>query len=125
MVTQSSLKPEVDGESVTFHGELDAAAAPELRARIQAIASAPGGRLLIDLTNCTFLDSLGVSALVEAASEMHKRGRVVAVVCRAPQVRRTLALTGVDQQMPVCWSREEGIELLSNPHQAVPPPAPR
>lgn len=120
MITQSSLEPEVDGESIGFHGELDAAAAPELRDRIQAIASAPGGRLLIDLSACNFIDSLGIAALVEAAAEMHKRGRVVAIVCRAPQVRRTLALTGVDEQVPICWSREEGMELLSNPHQAVP-----
>lgn len=123
MITQSSLKPEVDGESIAFHGELDAAAAPELRERFQAIVSAPGGRMMIDLTSCTFIDSLGLASLVEAVSEMHKRGRVVAVVCRAPQVRRTMALTGVDEQVPVCWSREEAMELLSNPHQAVPRPA--
>ena len=123
MITQTSLKPEIDGDSVAFHGELDVTSAPELRQRIQAIASAPGGRLMIDLSNCTFIDSMGLAALVEAASEMHRRGRVVVVVSRAPQVRRTLALTGVDEQMPICWSREEGMELLSNPKQAVPRPA--
>jgi anti-sigma B factor antagonist len=120
MITQSPLQPEVDGESIAFHGELDVAAAPDLRSRIAAIAAAPGGRLMIDLSGCTFIDSLGIAALVEAAAEMHKRGRVVAIVCRAPQVRRTLALTGVDPQIPICWTREEAIELLANPHQAVP-----
>ena len=122
MITQSSLEPEVLGEAIAFHGELDVANAPEFRDRILAIAAAPGGRLMIDLSSCTFVDSLGLAALVEGASEMHKRGRVVVLVCRAPQVRRTLALTGVDQQLPVCWSREEGMEILSNPHQAVPRP---
>lgn len=120
MITQSSLRPEVEGDAIAFHGELDASAAPELRARVLEIAQTPGGRLLIDLSACTFIDSLGVAALVEAGSEMHKRGRVVAIVCRAPQVRRTLALTGVDEQLPICWSREEGMELLGNPRQAVP-----
>jgi anti-sigma B factor antagonist len=120
LITQTSLKPDVEGDSVSFHGELDAASAPELRDRVLAIAAEPGGRLMLDLSACTFIDSLGVAALVEAAQEMHKRGRVVAVVCRAPQVRRTLSLTGVDEQMPICWTREEALELLSNPHQAVP-----
>lgn len=120
MITQSSLQPDVEGEAVAFHGELDVANAPELRERVAAIASAPGGRLMLDLSACTFIDSLGVAALVEAASEMHKRGRVIAIVCRAPQVRRTLALTGVDEQVPICWTREEAMELLTNPHQAVP-----
>ncbi len=120
MITQSSLQPEVDGDAIAFHGELDAGNAPELRDRVLEIARAPGGRLLIDLSACSFIDSLGVAALVEASAEMHKRGRVVAIVCRAPQVRRTLALTGVDEQVPICWSREEGMELLANPRQTVP-----
>ncbi len=120
MITQTSLNPEVDGESIAFHGELDAAAAPELRERFQTIVAAPGGRMLIDLTSCSFIDSLGLAALVEVVSDMHKRGRVVVIVCKAPQVRRTMALTGVDEQVPVCWSREEALEILSNPHQAVP-----
>ena len=120
LITQTSLQPEAEGDAVSFHGELDAAHAPELRERVAAIAAAPGGRLLLDLSACTFIDSLGVAALVDAAAQMHKRGRVVAVVCRAPQVRRTLSLTGVDEQLPICWTREEAIELLSNPHQGVP-----
>jgi anti-anti-sigma factor len=120
LITQTSLQPEVEGDAVSFHGELDAANAPELRDRVLAIAAAPGGRLLLDLSSCSFIDSLGVAALVEAAKEMHKRGRVIAVVCRAPQVRRTLSLTRVDEQMPICWTREEAMDLLSNPHQAVP-----
>jgi anti-sigma B factor antagonist len=120
LVTQTSLQPDAEGDSVSFHGELDVAHAPELRERVRAIAEAPGGRLMLDLSACTFIDSLGVAALVEAAQEMHRRGRVVAVVCRAPQVRRTLSLTGVDEQMPICWTREEALELLTNPHQSVP-----
>lgn len=123
MISQSSLEPEVVGDAVAFHGELDAVNAPELRDRIAEIAQAPGGRLLVDLSACEFIDSMGVSALVGAAAEMHKRGRVIVVVCRAPQVRRTLALTGVDEQLPICWSREEAIEILANPHQTVPRPA--
>jgi anti-sigma B factor antagonist len=123
VITQTSLQPDVDGESVAFHGELDAAHAPELRERIAAIAAAPGGRLMLDLSACTFIDSLGIAALVEAATSMHKRGRVVVVVCRAPQVRRTLALTGFDTQVPICWTKEEGLEILAKPHQAVPRPA--
>ncbi len=120
MITQSPLQPDAEGDAVSFHGELDAAHAPELRDRVLAIAAAPGGRLLLDLSACTFIDSLGIAALVEAAAEMHKVGRVVAVVCRAPQVRRTLSLTGVDEQVPICWTREEALELITNPHQTVP-----
>jgi anti-anti-sigma factor len=75
---------------------------------------------MIDLTACTFIDSLGVAVLVEASAEMRKRGRVVAIVCRSPQVRRTLALTGVDEQIPICWTREDAIELLADPHQGFP-----
>ena len=86
------------------------------------IQSLSSSQLMLDLTGCTFIDSLGIAALVHCADEMHRRGRVVCVVCRAPQVRRTLSLSGVDEQIPVCWTREEGVELLADPRQSVPRP---
>lgn len=119
MITHASLLPHLDGDSISFHGELDVFSAPELSSRIGAVAAAPGGPLLIDLSGCAFIDSLGIAALVEGCQAMHQQGRGVAIVCRSPQVRRTLALTGVAGVVSLCWSREEAIELLGGPEQAV------
>ena len=71
MILRTSLRPELDIELVAFHGELDAASAPDLRARLGEVVEMPRGALLIDLCDCTFIDSLGVAAVVRAAKGMH------------------------------------------------------
>ena len=63
MILRISLRPELDIELVAFHGELDAASAPDLRARLDEVVEMPRGALLIDLCDCTFIDSLGVAAV--------------------------------------------------------------
>ena len=114
MILSTSLTPELDAQMVTFHGELDAAAAPDLDVRLNEVLEATGGALLIDLCGCTFIDSLGIAALVRGSREMLGQGRAVAVAVPSPQVRRTLALTGVDSILEICWSREDAFAWLSN-----------
>lgn len=113
MITHSSLQPELDCELLCFHGELDAAAAPDLRARFSELAAAPTAALLIDLGACSFIDSLGIAAIVDGARSMQAQGARAVVACHSPQVRRILALTGVDELIELFWSRDEAIEALT------------
>jgi len=55
-------------------GELDVAAVPELRARLEGVA--PGKRLLMDLLDVTFIDSLSLAAIVAAKRRMGPEGRM-------------------------------------------------
>jgi STAS domain len=75
MITHASLKPDLDCELIAFYGELDAAAAPDLQARLAAVVEPPAGRLLIDLCGCSFIDSLGIATIVEGARAMVDSGR--------------------------------------------------
>ncbi len=112
MILHSTLRPELDCELIAFHGELDAAAAPDLRERLEEVVAEPHGALLIDLACCTFIDSLGVAALVEAAKGMSERDRAVAIATAKPQARRILELTGLDALLSLCWTRDEAIAVL-------------
>ena len=113
MILRTSLRPELDIELVAFHGELDAASAPDLRARLGEVVEMPRGALLIDLCDCTFIDSLGVEAVVRAAKGMHERDRSLAVATSSPQIRRVLSLTGADELLDVHWSREDAVDRLA------------
>ena len=113
MILSTSLTPELDAQMVAFHGELDASAAPDLDTRLDEVLDSATGALLIDLCGCTFIDSLGIAALVRGSREMLAQGRAVAVAVPSPQVRRTLSLTGVDSILEVCWSREDALAWLS------------
>lgn len=113
MILRTSLSPDLDAQMVAFHGELDAAAAPDFDARLAEVLTAPDDALLVDLAGCTFIDSLGIASLVRGARELLERGRAVAVAVPSPQVRRTLALTGVDALLQICWSREDALNWLA------------
>ena len=54
-------------------GELDASNAPELRAEMFA-AGTDWARLVIDLTDLTFIDSVGLSILVAAKKLSREKG---------------------------------------------------
>ena len=113
MILSTSLTPHLNAQMVAFHGELDAAAAPDLDARLNEVLEATGGALLIDLCGCTFIDSLGIAALVRGSREMLAQDRAVALAVASPQVRRTLSLTGVEAILQICWSREDALAWLS------------
>lgn len=112
MILRSSLLPDLDCELIAFHGELDVASAPDLKARIDEVVTKPEGALLIDLSSCAFLDSVGVATLVEGAKAMLEQGRGVAIATGKPQARHILELTGIDSLVPICWTRDEAVRML-------------
>jgi len=85
-----------DGDTVTlaFLGELDLAGVGVARKRFaEAIATEPA-RVVIDLSELTFIDSTGISFLLSAVKQ-NDSGRLRFVACKAPAVRRVFAITGV------------------------------
>jgi anti-sigma B factor antagonist len=93
---------------VRVSGDLDLATSPRFT---EALAAAPAARhLVIDLTDCTFLDSSGVRALVQAVREIPAAGeRHVDVVAWSPAILRVLEITGVDRMVPVHRTAEDAL----------------
>jgi anti-anti-sigma factor len=87
---------EIDGQvGVAVAGELDAANSDRL---VFALAAVTDGqlRIVLDLGECTFLDSKGLDSILLAASRLHVQGRKL-VVCNARgPVRDLLHLTGTE-----------------------------
>jgi anti-sigma B factor antagonist len=81
--------------TVAVKGELDVATAPELIAAIAALE--PGyEELVVDLSECTFFASSGISVLLdENARGASERFRLV-VVKAPPEVQRIFDLTSLD-----------------------------
>jgi len=85
-----------EGETVTLAlaGELDLAGVDAARERLaEAIESGPA-RVVIDLSELTFIDSTGISFLLSAVKQ-DEEGRLSFVACEASAVRRVFAITGV------------------------------
>lgn len=101
---------------VAVRGELDLGTAPELEGPLEeAIGAAEP--LLIDLSECEFIDSTGIAMIVRAWQRLADGdgdgggGRVV--ICSAnEQVRRVLEITGLEVSIPVHESRDAALAAL-------------
>ena len=79
---------------VTVGGELDVHTAPTLQAALAALDAS--GRIVVDLSAVTFLDSTGLSVFVNALADAREREASLAVVASAPRVVKVFTLTGLD-----------------------------
>jgi stage II sporulation protein AA (anti-sigma F factor antagonist) len=107
----------VEGDStelvriVVLSGELDIAAAPRLRARIDETASGQG--LVIDLSRTSFIDSAVLKELLRARAELAERGVRLVLAGVPPPVRRLLDLTRTSELFEDAPDVAEGVKRLS------------
>ncbi len=86
----------VSDDVVPLDGDLDESAAPALARRLRELALARGNRMRLDLTDVTYIGSVGVRLLVELRDELRRGGGRLEVVAPTGTIaRRVLDLTQV------------------------------
>jgi anti-sigma B factor antagonist len=96
-------------------GELDHATAPELRRPLETALEEGARSLLIDLTDCSFIDSTGLSVIVHAHGRLSNGdGGRLEICCPDAQVRRLLEITGIDRALGLHQTRDEALSALNN-----------
>jgi anti-anti-sigma factor len=98
--------------ALSLYGELDQATVPDLQAAAEPIIENGNEALLVDLSDCSFIDSSGLAAFVAIRERITSGRRGFAVCCPDSQVRRLLELTGLDAAMGLAPSRDEAIAAL-------------
>ena len=97
---------------VAVRGELDLGTAPELEAPLEEAIGAQEP-LLIDLSECEFIDSTGIAMIVRAWQQLGNGDEGQVVICSDnEQVRRVLEITGLELSIPVHASRDEALAAL-------------
>lgn len=98
-----------DGYTIVWmRGEIDIATAPELMQELAVAVRAHECRVIVDLTQVTFMDSTGLNALMRARRREQGSGEIRLVgACR--MVSKVLHMTGLDQIFPVHSTIEESI----------------
>ncbi len=105
---------------LTIDGELDLSSAPAVRDPLERAIAGGTSRVLIDMLECTFVDSTGLGVLLHAAKRLGGEGGM-AIVCTDEQIRRLLGLTMIDRTIPVFAAREDGVAHLGGiPGAALP-----
>jgi anti-anti-sigma factor len=97
---------------VTVAGEVDITNADGLRDALLSALNAGAADLIADMTQVTFLDSAGVTALVRAARRATATDATLRLAVRAPAVLRVLSLVGIDRLIPVYPSLADAMASL-------------
>lgn len=77
---------------LALRGELDLAGAPVLRRALDALTRTPGERLVLDVSQLTFIDASGIRAVARVRARLLDEGADAVVRHPQPAVRRTLEL---------------------------------
>jgi anti-anti-sigma factor len=103
---------ELDGATkFALAGRLDTAGAGLIEPRFAAVVVARGGTALIDLTELSFLASLGVRMLISTARSLAFKGGRMILYGAAPQVADIIETTQLDEIIPVVGSEAEALGL--------------
>ena len=94
-------------------GELDLATNPALAEQLKAAVEADR-RILVDLSECGYIDSVGIASLIEAWRALNGNAGPGAIVVLAtePAVTRILDLTGVGDYLTLTSDPAEAVRLL-------------
>lgn len=90
---------------LTISGEVDINGASELKRAFDEIAG-QSGKVIIDLRNVMFMDSMGLGALIEGRNGLESGGATVLLVSDSGPAGRLLALTKLDESFPLFDSVE-------------------
>lgn len=86
---------------VTLPAEIDITNVDEVRERLLSAASQGASVLVADMSQTTFCDSAGVTALVRAFRRANENGTKFRLATTSSSVLRVLEITGVDRLIDV------------------------
>lgn len=94
---------------LALRGRLDTTGVDEVELKFTSHTVPRGKPLLLDMSEVTFLSSLGLRMLLTVAKALDRRGAKTVLLSPQLAVRQVLSLSGFDQLMPV--HNDEGTAL--------------
>src|SRR5919112_844037 len=98
-----------DTHVVAVAGEIDLFTAPEFKQRMSAPIDDGRSRLVVDLTETTFIDSSSLGVLIGAHRRLKLRGGALLVVCDNEAISKTFKITGLDGVFTLARSVDEAL----------------
>jgi anti-sigma B factor antagonist len=95
---------------VALRGELDVATLPSLDEALSVAVRGEGTpRVLIDLSEVTFIDSTALMRLLTAQRELDRRGGQLVLACSNPTVLRLFEVTRTDKTFEIFPTRDRAL----------------
>ena len=109
-LTQETL--EGDRHVIAVRGEIDLFTAPDLKSTLLGAIDAGHIRIVIDLSETSFLDSTALGVLIGAVKRLRARDGVLTIVNTDQNIAKTFEITGLDQIFTIRPTRDEAVEAL-------------
>jgi len=97
---------------VTVRGEIHLATAPEFSERLNEVIAAGNTGVVVDLTEVGFIDSTGLSVLLNGLRRITRAGGSLVLVCTNPTVLRLFQVTKMDTTFTILPSRVQALERV-------------
>jgi anti-sigma B factor antagonist len=111
----SDRKVDDDTHVIAVTGEIDLFTAPEFKQRMSALIDAGRSRLVVDLSETTFIDSSSLGVLIGAHRRLKLRGGALLVVSDNEAITKTFKITGLDGVFTLTSSVDEALSDDSAP----------
>jgi anti-sigma B factor antagonist len=95
-------------------GEVDYEVSPQVKAHMMRALKAGSRRLILDLTEVTFIDSTAIGVLAGVVDKLDETdGGSLSVVCTHEKVMQIFEITGLDSVITLHPSREDALAALA------------
>ena len=108
------VEEDVDGRThvITVSGEIHVSTASEFSRRLNSAIAGGKTGLVLDLTPTEFIDSTGLSVLLNGLRKVTRQRGRMALVCTNPTVLRLFEITRLDTTFDIHPTREAAIESV-------------
>ena len=103
-------KVDDDTHVVAISGEIDLFTAPEFKQKMSELIDAGRSRVVVDLSETTFIDSSSLGVLIGAHRRLSGRRGSLTVVCTRDAIVKTFRITGLDGVFKIVSSLDEALE---------------
>ena len=102
---------------VAVSGEVDFATTPALEQALLGVADERTLKLIVDLTDCSFLDCSGLGVLIAARTRFERSRRPLVLIAPGPSVLRIFEVTELDKVFDIYPSRRAAVAANGNGHR--------
>jgi anti-sigma B factor antagonist len=111
----SREKPESGADYVvSLGGEVDLYTAPELKQELHRLVGEGATRIVIDMSETTFIDSTTLGVLLSVVKRVRPEGGAVVLVCPDRNVRRIFEITLLDRVFSIVDTLDEAFAELAS-----------
>lgn len=97
---------------IAVSGEIHVSTAPQFSRRLNDAIGQGKTAVVLDLSDVTFIDSTGLSVLLNGLRRVTRRGGRMAIVCTNPTVLRLFEITRLDTTFDIVGSREDAVKAV-------------